>query len=449
VIRRSCAAATVALLLAGCATTERPVASGGRPAIDRPPETARMEARLPPPTSLTPGPVRVVPRAIVPPMSPPYLAVPGATSAAASGVRAGPPFAALGATDPEARAALAAFRISCPSLVRRTDRSGLTRPADWQPACAAAASWPREDALGFFARYLEPVVVGDGRAFATGYYEPEIAGSRTRRPGYEVPIYGRPDDLIDVDLGLFAPDLKGRKIRGQVQGSALTLYPDRSRIVAGELGAHAPVVAWAHDPIEMFFLQVQGSGLLRLPDGGIMRVGYATQNGREYTGIGRYMKDRGLFGPNDSTSMQGIIARLRQEPDGGAAIMNANKSFVFFRELGGAGPLGAMGFPVMGRTTVAADPAFTPLGAPLFLSMDHGEASGLWVAQDTGGAIKGANRFDTYWGSGAEARTVAGGMSARGQAWLLLPIGTVARLTGAAFGAGAGSGDDGGTPARP
>ena len=391
------------------------------------------------PTSLMPGPVRTVPRAIVPPVTAPYLASVDAVNAVSSGVRPGPDFAALGATEAEARAALAAFRISCPSLVKRTDRSGLTRAADWQPACAAAAGWGREDASGFFARYLEPAVIGDGQAFATGYYEPEIAGSRTRQPGYEVPIYARPDDLVDVDLGQFAPDLKGRKIRGQVKDGVLGLYPDRQAIVGGAIAAQAPVVAWAKDPIEFFFLQVQGSGLLRLPDGGIMRVGYATQNGRDYTGIGKYMKDRGLFAPGQSTSMQGIMARLRQEPDGGAAIMDANKSFVFFRELGGAGPLGAMGYPVMGRTTVAADPAFTPLGAPLFLSMDHAEASGLWVAQDTGGAIKGANRFDTYWGSGAEARTVAGGMSARGRAWLLLPIGTVARLNG---------GTGGGTPAR-
>ena len=429
-------ALAVGMMLAGCASTEGPEPMG-RVAPAGP--TAAAPASRASPTSLVPGPVRIVPRAIVPPEALPYPAIADAANAAAGGVRAGPDFAALGATEAEARAALAAFRISCPSLVRRTDRSGLTRPADWQPACTAAAGWGREDASGFFARYLEPVVVGDGRAFATGYYEPEIAGSRTRQPGYDVPIYGRPDDLVDVDLGQFAPDLKGRKIRGQVRDGALGLYPDRQAIVGGAIAARAPVVAWARDPIEFFFLQVQGSGLLRLPDGGIMRVGYATQNGRDYTGIGKYMKDRGLFAPGQSTSMQGIMARLRQEPDGGAAIMDANKSFVFFRELSGAGPLGAMGYPVMGRTTVAADPAFTPLGAPLFLSMDHGEASGLWVAQDTGGAIKGANRFDTYWGSGAEARTVAGGMSARGRAWLLLPIGTVARLNG---------GTGGGTPAR-
>ncbi|MFD1951455.1 MltA domain-containing protein [Sphingomonas arantia] len=426
-------AAAAVLALAGCAAPQ----SGSVQSVPVAPEAAPVRSSSAPlatPTSLTPGPKRIVPRAVMPPAMPPYLA-PEADSAVASGVRAGPAFAALGATEAEAQAALAAFRTSCPSLVKRTDRSGLTRGADWVPACTAAAGWGRANALDFFARYLEPVVVGSGQAFATGYYEPEIAGSRVRQSGYDVPIYGRPSDLVDVDLGQFAADLKGRKIRGQVKGTTLGLYPDRAAIESGAIGDRAPVVAWGKDPIEVFFLQVQGSGLLRLPDGGIMRVGYATQNGREYTGIGKYMKDRGLFAPGQSTSMQGIIARLRQEPDGGAAIMNANKSYVFFRELGGAGPLGAMGYPVMGRTTVAADPAFTPLGAPLFLSMDHGEASGLWVAQDTGGAIKGANRFDTYWGSGAEARTVAGGMSARGQAWLLLPIGTAARLNGGAGGA--------------
>lgn len=389
------------------------------------------------PTSLALGPRRVAPRAIAPPLPAPFIVTPGAESARASGVRAGPPFAMLGATEPEARAAIEAFRISCPSLIRRTDRSGLTRGVDWQPACAAAAAWDGRDGLGLLARYLEPAVIGDGGAFVTGYYEPEIAGSRVRRDDYQVPIYARPSDLVEVDLGLFAPDLKGRRIRGQARGGKLRLYPDRAEIVRDGLAERADVIAWAKDPIEFFFLQVQGSGLLRLPDGGIMRIGYDTQNGRDYTGIGKYMKDRGLFAPGQSTSMQGIMARLRQEPDGGAAIMDANKSFVFFRELRGAGPLGALGLPVKGRTTVAADPAFVPLGAPVFLSLDRGDASGLWVAQDTGGAIKGANRFDTYWGSGAEARTVAGGMSGRGQAWLLLPIGTVARLNGGEAGGGA------------
>jgi membrane-bound lytic murein transglycosylase A len=289
-------------------------------------------------------------------------------------------------------------------------------------------------------------VIGDGRAFATGYYEPEIAGSRDRRAGYEVPVYRRPPDLVEADLGLFAPDLKGRRLRGQVRDGKLALYPDRAAIVGGALAGKGLEIAWAADPVEFFFLQVQGSGRLRLPDGSVMRIGYDTQNGRDYVGIGALMKSRGLLEPGQS-SMQGIMAWLRAHPVEGAAIMNENKSFVFFRELTGAGPLGALGVPVTGRTSVAADPAFVPLGAPLFVSLDRPEASGLWVAQDTGGAIKGANRFDTFWGAGDDARRIAGGMSGRGSAWLLLPVGTAARLNAGTVGYSGAMG--GGAPARP
>jgi membrane-bound lytic murein transglycosylase A len=139
------------------------------------------------------------------------------------------------------------------------------------------------------------------------------------------------------------------------------------------------------------------------------------------------MKDRGLLGPGQ-TSMQGIMAYLRANPEEGRAIMRENKSWIFFKELTGAGPLGALGLPVTPKGTVAADPMFVPLGAPVLLSTDRTEANGLWVAQDTGGAIKGSNRFDTFWGAGSEARTIAGGMSGRGSAFLLLPKGVLARL---------------------
>jgi membrane-bound lytic murein transglycosylase A len=335
----------------------------------------------------------------------------------------------------EARAALAAFRLSCPSLMRRTDASGLTRGEDWRAACTAAAGWRDADAQDFFARNFETAIIGDGRFLATGYYEPEILASRDERPGYRVPIYRRPPDLVEADLGMFAADLKGRRLRGQVKDGKLVPYPDRAAIEAGLLAGQGLELAWAADPIEFFFLQIQGSGRLRLPDGQTMRIGYDNQNGRDYVGIGGLLRDRGIK-PSGGLSMQGIMGYLREQPDGGKAIMDANRSFVFFREIKGAGPIGAMGLPVTGQTSAAADPAFVPLGAPLFLNGDRPEANGLWVAQDTGGAIKGANRFDTFWGAGDEARRIAGGMSARGQAWLLLPIGTVARLNG---GGGAGA----------
>ena len=352
-------------------------------------------------------------------------ATPGAANAIKAGVAPGPSLRTLPISADQAARAVAAFRLSCPSLMRRPDSSGLTRATDWQPACAAAADF-KGDARGFFAEWFEAVQVGDGKAFATGYYEPEIAGSRDHRAGYDVPIYGRPDNLIDVDLGLFNADLKGKKIRGRVEGSSLVPYHDRAAIDDGALNNHARIIAWAADPAEFFFLQIQGSGRLRLPDGSIMRVGYDSQNGRDYTGIGALMKQRGLLGPGQ-TSMQGILQWLHEHPEEGRNIMHEDKSFVFFRELDGP-PLGALGLAVTPRVSAATDPRFVPLGAPVFLSMDRADASGLWIAQDTGGAIRGSNRFDTYWGAGEEARATAGGMAAHGTAFVLLPTGTLNRL---------------------
>ncbi len=394
----------LALLLAAC--------GGGqieRPAVNRP-----APARRPiPATPIAPQPTG------------PVAAGPTARS---TGVVAGPPLYTLPIDDTQATRALVAFRATCPSLQRRTDASGLTRGADWQPACAAAAATRPEEARAFFSQYFEAVQVGDGKAFATGYYEPEIRGARERRPGYEVPIYARPSDLVDVDLGLFSDTLKGRKIRGRVDGRSFVPYDDRTAIEDGSLSGRAPIIAWAADPVELFFLQVQGSGRLRLPDGGVLRIGYDSQNGRDYTGIGALMKKRGLLAPGQS-SMQGIVGWLHDHPQEGRAIMRENKSYVFFREQTGSA-LGALGIGVTGGVSAAADPHFVPLGAPVLLSMDRTEARRLWIAQDTGGAITGANRIDTFWGAGADAEATAGGMAAHGTAFLLLPVGTLARISG-------------------
>ena len=356
-------------------------------------------------------------------------AVPEAGTARLAGVRPGPPVETLPIDPARAGEALAAFRLSCASLVKRTDLSGLTQGADWRPACAAAPGWSRGEAIGFFRRFFETVQVGEGRLYATGYYEPEIEGARAPTLGYDVPVLGVPDDLVDADLGQFAPDLQGRKIRGRVQGNHLVPYPDRSQIEDQGLGPHAPRIAYARDRIAFFFLQIQGSGRLRLPDGGVMRIGYAGQNGQPYTGIGKWMLAQDMLAPGQA-SMQGIVGWLRTHPDQADAVMRQNRSYVFFKELVDSGPLGALGVPVTGRVSVAADPKFVPLGAPLWLSADRVEAAGLWVAQDTGGAIKGANRVDTFWGAGADAERIAGGMSSRGLAWLLLPKGTLAKLGG-------------------
>lgn len=359
----------------------------------------------------------------------PSAAVPvDATTAATVGVVAGPAPDTLGISAAGARAALVAFRLSCSSVQRRVDSSGLTQNADWAAPCADARGWRDDDALAFFTRHFATVQVGDGRAHATGYFEPEIAGSRTRAPGYDIPVYRRPPDLIEVDLGDFAKDLEGRKLRGRIEGNRLVRYADRAAIDAGALAGKGLEIAWAADGPEFFFLQIQGSGRLRLPDGSVMRIGYDSQNGHDYVGIGRLLRDRGELAPGQAT-MQGIIEYLRADPVRGAAVMRENPSWIFFRELTGPGPLGALGTPVTGRVSIAADPKYIPLGAPVFLSMDRAEPNGLWIAQDTGGAIKGANRVDTFWGAGAEARAIAGGMSARGVALLLLPKASVQRLT--------------------
>jgi membrane-bound lytic murein transglycosylase A len=379
----------------------------------------------------------VVPPAAAPPPAvpaepaPPLPAAAEHASALEAGTRPGPAIALLGFDAAAARAALAAFRISCPSAVRRTDQSGLTRPEDWLAPCDAAAQWSDDDALRFFTTHFESAEIATGAAFATGYFEPEIAGSRTRRAGYETPVYAKPADLVEADLSQWNADLAGRRIRGRVQDGNLILYHDRAAIEEGALAGRGLGIGWVADPVDFFFLQIQGSGRLKLPDGGVMRIGYAGQNGREYVAIGRLLRERGLV--TSPVTMQAITAWLKANPEQGRAIMRENKSYIFFTELTGPGPLGSLGRPVTARVSVAADPRFVPLGAPVVLSeMEDPVANGLWVAQDVGGAIRGANRFDTFWGAGAEAARIAGGMSARGRALVLLPRGTLARHDGPA-----------------
>jgi membrane-bound lytic murein transglycosylase A len=344
-----------------------------------------------------------------------------AHNAVAAGVATGPAVESLPMTSSAAANALAAFKISCPSVTRREDASGLTRPGDWTAACAAAAGWPASDALGFFRTHFETVAV-QGAAHVTGYFEPEIRGSRVRLPGYEVPIYRKPADLLETN------PLTGEKGRGRInEYGQFVPYYERAEIEDGALAGKGLEIGWAADPIELFFLEIQGSGRLLLPDGQVMRIGYAGQNGREYVAVGRIMRDRGIL-QTGGTSMQAIVGWMRANPEEGRAIMRENKSYIFFKELTGPGPLGALGRPVTPRATVAADPKFVPLGAPIFLQIDRPEANGIWVAQDVGGAIKGANRFDTFWGAGEEAARMAGGMSGRGTAYVLVPKGTVARL---------------------
>lgn len=356
-----------------------------------------------------------VPPAPTPTIAPP---APSFASAAEAGARSvqPPPFDAA-----TARPALAAFRLSCPALQTRPDRSGLTNPEDWRAPCAEAAVVADEGAVRFFTEQFDWVEVGDGGAFATGYYEPEIAGVRDRAPGFDVPVYGKPPGLVRCTRA------DGTSGRGRVDPiGGCTAYHTRAEIEDGSLAGETPL-AWVADPIDLFFLQVQGSGRLRAPDGVVMRIGYADQNGHPYVAIGKLLRERGLL-PQGGATMDGIIGWMRAQPDGGKALMRENPSYVFFRELTGRGPLGALNVPVTAQVSVAVDPAFVPLGAPVFLNLEAFAGHRLWVAQDTGGAIKGANRFDTYWGAGEAAKRFAGGLSSKGRALLLLPKGSAARL---------------------
>ncbi len=288
--------------------------------------------------------------------------------------------------------------------------------------CREAATVAPSDAVPFFQTSFEWVRVGGEPAFATGYYEPELLGSRVQTATATVPIYRTPPDLTRCTRA------DGGTGRGRIdETGTCVLYFTRGEIEDGVLANKGLEIAWAVDPIDLFFMEIQGSGRLRLPDGSVMRLGYDNQNGREYAGIGRLLRERGILPPGGA-NMEGIKGWLRANPEQGRALMRENLSYIFFRELTGAGPLGALGVPVTPHGTVAADPMFVPLGAPVFLDVDRPEADGLWVAQDTGGAIKGANRFDTFWGAGQNATLIAGGMSAKGSALLLLPRGTVAKV---------------------
>ena len=382
---RAIALASLALL-AACAT--KPVPSPEAPA---------------PPAAAEPVPVP-------PPPAPTPITAPNARAA---GVTVEGP-KVLGAE--EAGRALQAFRTSCPVLVQRRDQSQLTQPADWAALCNEAAALSPGFAPGFFYYRFDWARVADGKAFATGYYEPEIDGSRVQLPGY-IPIYRVPPDLIRCTK----PD--GTSGRGRIdETGTCTLYYTRAEIEDGALNGDGLELAWAKDPVELFFLEIQGSGRIRMPDGSVMRVGYAGQNGRDYVAIGRLLRDRGILPPGGA-NMQAIKDWIRANPDQGRELMRENLSYIFFKELTGPGPLGALNVPVAPRATVAADPNFVPLGAPVFLKMDRHETNGLWVAQDTGGAIKGPNRFDTFWGAGPEAVATAGGLSASGEALILLPKG--------------------------
>ena len=352
-------------------------------------------------------------------------------------------FASLpGWTQDHSAQAMPALLATCAALAASPDHamggSGEAaalggKAVQWVPACAAAGSVPPNDdaaARAFFEAQFQPYAVTDtaGAGLFTGYYEPEVAGSRTPDAGYATPLLGRPDDLVQVDLGTFDPALQGKHVTGRLQGDQLVPYFDRSEIVTGALDRQRLGLLWLADPVDAFVLQIQGSGRVRLPDGHTVRVSYAAQNGRPYVPIGRVLADRGAI-PLDQISMQSIHAWLAAHPDQAEAMMDQNPSYVFFREIDDLhpdqGPPGALGVTLTPGRSVAVDKRFIPLGAPVFIAttdpLDNRPLQRLMLAQDLGGAIRGPVRADIFWGWDRDAETRAGKMHAKGTEYLLLP----------------------------
>ncbi|MBL8438670.1 MAG: murein transglycosylase A [Zoogloeaceae bacterium] len=322
---------------------------------------------------------------------------------------------------------LPALRSSC---------TVLSRQRGWKAACdsvLALGERPAPEAVrGVLMRGFTPwqLVNPDGtrEGLITGYYEPLIRGSRVRTSQYAWPIRGVPEDMLTIDFSDVYPDLKKYRLRGRLVGNKVVPYWTRSELE--RMGDRLPsrVIAWAADPVELFFLQVQGSGRMDLAEGPQIRLAYADQNGQPYQSIGRWLVDRGEL-TLDAASMEGIKTWARNHPERLTELLNVNPSYVFFKELpaSNGGPAGAQGVPLLERRSIAVDPRAVPLGAPVYLATTEPNSDRPWqrlmVAQDTGGAIKGNVRADVFWGFGAEAGALAGRMRQTGRMWALLPKG--------------------------
>lgn len=303
--------------------------------------------------------------------------------------------------------------------------------ADWKAICNDARiirPGNKIEAKYFFESRFVAYTVGDRNeptGLFTGYYEPELAGRWAPEAEYQIPIYSRPEDLVSIDLGRHRAELAGTQLAGRVADNKLMPYYSRAEINGGALRGRELEVMWVADPVDAFFLHIQGSGRVRLPDGSTVRVGYAGRNGRRYTSIGRELVAMGAM-PLEDVTAPAIRDWLRANPAAGTQLMNRNESYVFFRVIEGDGPLGAQGVPLTAGRSLAVDRAFLPLGAPVWLDTTDPLTDGaplrrLLVTQDTGSAIKGPVRGDVFWGFGETAARRAGLMKQRGRYYILLP----------------------------
>ncbi len=388
----------VALALAGCATPPQPQQPAQPPAQPQTPTQPPVQPAKPvqPAEPAKPGAIQFVPAT--------FAALPGWER-------------------DDVRAAWPAFMASCSVLVKR---------AEWKEPCSIARQVNGNDDKAirlFFESFFEPrqVIAPDGAdtGLVTGYYEPLLRGARKKGGPFQTPLYKVPDDLITVDLAGVYPELKGMRLRGRLQGKKLVPYATREQIEAADFTGKE--LLWVDDPVEAFFLQVQGSGRVQLGDETV-RVAYADQNGHPYKSIGRYLVDKGEL-TTEQASAQGIKAWIAGHPTRMAELFNANPSYVFFREEKlpdpKVGPKGSLGVPLTPQRSVAIDASQLPLGAPVFLSTTHANSDiplqRLVMAQDTGGAIRGAIRVDYFFGFGTEAAENAGRMKQKGNVWVLMP----------------------------
>lgn len=344
--------------------------------------------------------------------------------------------------------ALPALRKSCKRMMRKKDNTpigrtktgGLTK--QWRRVCAKlktlskttpaqARDFFQENFKAFLAmNHQEP----EGRF--TGYYEASMQGARKRHGKYQYPLYKRPADLVMVNMRNFVNSPKRRRIAGRVVGGLLKPYESRKKIRQGALRGKKLELVWIDDPVDGFFTQIQGSGLVQLDDGSAIRIGYAGQNGHPYTAIGRELARDGHITKTEM-SMQSIRAWLANNPDNADEMMDRNHAYVFFTETHGSGPVGSQNVELTAERSAAVDREFIPQGAPLFIDTQILDEDGislrsfqqLLIAQDSGGAIRGPVRADIFWGSGKRATAIAGTLKSRGRYFLLLPNEVAATLS--------------------
>ena len=336
-------------------------------------------------------------------------------------------FAALpGWGKDDVREAWPAFQESCKVLIRRVN---------WHKVCVASREVDAADNAAvrqFFEQHLVPhqVVNNDGTntGLVTGYYEPLLRGARKRGGPFQVPLHAAPEDMVNVELSGVYPELKGLRLRGRMDGNKLVPYYTREEL-SRTRSLNGKELLWVDDAIDAFFLQVQGSGRVFLTDTQeTVRIAYANQNGHPYKSIGRYLIDKGELAAHQA-SAQGIKAWAAANPARLQELLNVNPSYVFFKlekmEGPDVGPKGALGVPLTPQRSIAVDPQFVPLGAPVYISTTQPNSAALLqrlvMAQDTGSAIKNPVRADFFWGFGAEAGELAGRMKQRGSMWVLLP----------------------------